>query len=62
MNEWERKRQMKVFKARHFNARRCNKYFLIGLVGAIMNWFLGIPILGLIAMIFFLLGVVGHLI
>jgi len=62
MKNWERQRQRRIFKAKFFNRNVVNKYFLIGLVGSIMNWFLGIPIIGLISMIFFLLGVIGLLI
>ena len=61
-DEWERKRKVRIWKSKVFSPRRTNNYFLIGLVAAIMNWFLGIPILSLISMCFFLLGVIGRLI
>jgi hypothetical protein len=61
MTNWELQRKRRIFKAKFFNRNAVNKYFLIGMVSAIMNWFLAIPILGLISMCFFLLGVIGLL-
>lgn len=62
MNKWDRKRLIQRYKVKFFSQQKSKKYFLIGIVAAIMNWFLAIPILGLISLIFFLLGVIGHLI
>lgn len=51
------------FKRRAFSRRNIHNFFLVGLIAAIMSWFMpGIPVLRLISLVCFTLGVIGILI